>query len=444
MGSTRFSFAPFHIGVSTFMIRPRPNDAAARFPRLAGTALVSGLLCCLALQSQAQPGPGSDDTNVTDKPAPFSRTAAEVMASIDLGWNLGNALDAPGDETAWGNPPITPELFEAVAHAGFDLVRIPVTWSPHTGPGPAFEIDAGRMDRVEQVVDEALDAGLYAVINLHHDGADGFSEVEWLTLNDAQGRTTEANNAAVLTRFQAVWRQIAARFAEHGERLFFESMNEIHDGYGPPDPRHLAFVNRLNQAFVDLVRDSGGHNNRRYLVVPGYNTNIDHTLAAFELPDDPATPDTAGAAGSRLILSVHYYDPYRFALAAQTHTWGRASPGSEDWGQEPHVIAQFDKLKARFIDRGLPVLMGEYGATYQQGYEDYRRYYMEFVTKAAVDRDIVPVYWDNGGHHSGAENFALFNRSSAKPTHPDLIAAIVRAATAPYTLDDIAPPKAKP
>jgi endoglucanase len=168
------------------------------------------------------------------------------------------------------------------------------------------------------------------------------------------------------------------------------------------------------------------------LIVPGYNTNIDQTIEGFKLPVDP-TPN-------RLILSVHYYDPYLFALEGKTHTWGRASPGRDNWGQEDFVAAQFDKLKSTFIDRGVPVFLGEYGATHQAGSDDYRRYYVEYVTKAAVDRGILPVFWDNGATGSGGEKFGLIDRRSHGVLYPDLMEGMRRAATSSYELADIAAP----
>lgn len=382
---------------------------------------------------------GANDSSaapIVEGPREFAHASSkELFAKLRIGWNLGNSLDAPEGETAWNNPRVTPELLRAVARAGFDLVRIPVTWSKHMGPAPSYTVEPSWLARVEEVVGYARSAGLYAVINVHHDGADGAQGVEWITLNDANGETTEANNAVVRARFVALWSQIAKHFAGFGEELLFESMNEIHDGYGTPDPRHFEIINRLNQEFVNVVRASGGNNAKRHLVVPGYNTNIDHTLKGFVLPKDP-TPN-------RLILSVHYYDPYLFALQAKTHTWGSASPGRDDWGQEDFVVSQFDKLKAAYIDQGIPVLLGEYGATHQRDYVDYRRYYMEYVTKAAVDRGILPVYWDNGGRDSGGENFGLIDRHTGKAIHPQILEAMLRAAKSSYTLADIAPPVPK-
>ena len=158
----------------------------------------------------------------------------------------------------------------------------------------------------------------------------------------------------------------------------------------------------------------------------------DHTLAGFKLPTD--------SVANRLILSVHFYDPYLFALMAQTHTWGGASPGRDDWGQEDFVVKQFDRLKAGFIDKGVPVLLGEYGATHQADFEDYQRYYVEYVTKAAIDRGILPVYWDNGGQGSGAEKFAILDRNTGDALLPEIVNAIRRAATSKYSLDQIALP----
>lgn len=381
----------------------------------------------------ATPGHATAPGAAEDKPRPFQHTSAELLKKVRLGWNLGNSLDVPDGETAWGNPRVAPELMSTVAKAGFGLVRIPVTWTPHMGPAPDFVIEPAFLARVEEVVGYARSAGLYAVINLHHDGADNFKQVEWLTLNDAEGKTTPENNAAVKARFVTVWTQIAKHFAHHGEELLFESMNEIHDGYGPPDPRHLEFVNELNQAFVTLVRKSGGNNDQRHLIVPGYNTNIDHTVAGFKAPTDP-TPN-------RLSLSVHYYDPYLYALQAKTNTWGKASPGRDDWGQEDFVVTQFDKLKSTFIDKGLPVFMGEYGATHQEDFADYRRYYMEYVTKAAIDRGILPVYWDNGGRGSGGEKFGLIDREKQGVLHSTILEAMQRAATHSYKLEEVALPK---
>jgi len=376
------------------------------------------------------PGGGGDPQGTGGAADPGSfPNAPDMVKSFKLGWNLGNSLDAPESETAWGNPTITPALLQAVKNAGFGAVRIPVTWSLHMGPGPDFKIEPAFLARVAEVVGYAKAAGLPSIINLHHDGADGLDGVEWLTLNDAQGNVTEQNNTAVRERFIKVWTQIADYFKDHDASLLFESMNEIHDGYDAPDPRYYDIITDLNQVFVDLVRSSGGNNDKRCLVVPGYNTNIDYTLAGFEKPADPSS--------DRLILSVHFYDPWPYAGEGSTHTWGSASPGSDNWGQESHVVSQYDKLKAAYVDKDLPMIVGEYGAVHQEGYENYRRYYMEYVTKVIIDRGMVPFYWDNGGKNSGADGFALFDRKDATVVQPTILAAMLKAATEDYSLDQV-------
>jgi endoglucanase len=403
---------------------------------LLGASLVLLTSACLAPPlPKATAGSGGQGSSASAQHGPreFTHTSAELLAELRLGCNLGNSLDVPDGEVAWGNPRVTPELLNAMATAGFGLVRIPITWTPHTGPAPDYVIEPLWFQRVDQVLGYARSAGLYAIINLHHDGADGYKGVGWLRLKDAEGNTTEQNNAEVQARFVAVWTQIAKHFSGAGEELLFESMNEVHDGYGTPDPRHFSFINELNQEFVSLVRQSGGNNAKRHLIIPGYNTNIEHTISGFKVPTDPTA--------NRLILSVHYYDPYLFALQAKVHTWGKGSPGADNWGQEDDVLKQFDKLKSTFSDHGLPVLIGEYGATYQPGFEDYRRYYMEYVTKAAVDRGMLPVYWDNGGHKGGGESFGLIDRHSNTVFEPKLLEAMLRAAKSSYSLTDIAPPK---
>jgi len=359
-------------------------------------------------------------------------SAADLVASLTLGWNLGNSLDAPDGETGWGNPTVTPALLSAVAAAGFDAVRIPVTWSMHTGASPGYVIDSAFMTRVEEVVGYANAAGLVAIINVHHDGAEGLEGVEWLKLEDASGNVTEENNTAVRERFLAVWTQIATHFKDHGPDLLFESMNEIHVGYDAPDPAYYDVITDLNQEFVDLVRSTGGNNLERCLVVPGYNTNIDYTVAGFEVPTDPTA--------DRLILSVHFYDPWSYAGEGSTHTWGVASPNTDSWGQEDFVVTQYDKLVASFISQGLPMIVGEYGAVQQDGYEDYRRYYMEYVTKVMVDRGLLPFYWDNGGANSGADGFGLISRTDGSSMRPDILEAMMRAATSDYELGDVALP----
>jgi endoglucanase len=365
-------------------------------------------------------------------------TAKSAVASMQLGWNLGNSLDsvsgnADADaELAWHNPRVTGDLFKVVAAAGFGVVRIPVSWIGRFGPAPDYTISPTFIDRVEEVVTYALDQGLYVIINLHHDGASGMAG-RWINLVDSSGLVTAANNEQVKTQFTKIWAQIAERFKRYGDHLIFESMNEVAGPASKPVQAYYDQVNALNQAFVDTIRSGDGNNLGRCLVVPGYNTNINDTVAGFKVPNDVG-PDM-------LILSDHYYDPWSFAGAGTTHAWGTGHPGIDTWGQEDWVASQVAKLKTSYIDHGLPVIWGEYGAVTQTGYETYRRYYMEYVTKVAHDAGIVPIVWDNNNWAgSGDDAFGFINRASNTVQYPAMVDAMVRAATSAYGLADVAKP----
>jgi endoglucanase len=374
--------------------------------------------------------PGTGGTSTGGK----AGTAAELVATWTLGWNLGNSLDADGcgaagSETCWSNPLVTQSLLTYVASLGFKVVRIPVTWSEHLGGSPSYTIDSTWMSRVDTVVNYALSAGLDVIINLHHDGADGVANIQWINIVDSSGNVTTANTTAVTTKFTAVWTQIANHFKSFDNRLVFESMNEIHHGYGSVAQSWYEVVNGLNQAFVDTVRGTGGNNTTRFLVVPGYNTDIDATVAGFVAPKDPTA--------NHLILSYHYYTPYEFAINGDTHCWGAAYSCSNNYGQESYVTAQLDKMKTNYISKGIPVIMGEYNATATlstSGAEKYRRYWVEYVTKAAHDRGIAPILWDAGQE--------LVNRTTNPPSirYQDILDCLVRAATSSYTLAQVAAP----
>lgn len=344
-------------------------------------------------------------------------TATELVADMGLGWNLGNTLDSLPTETSWGNPKATNELIKAVKDAGFKTVRIPITWIDHTGDAPDYEIDKDWMDRVEEVVGYVLDNDMYAIINIHHDGGHGISGM-WLT-------PTESDYEEGIARFTKIWEQISDRFKGYSDYLIFESMNEIHDNYRPPSQENNDVIAKFNQKFVDIVRSSGGNNAKRHLLVPGYNTNIEQTIAGFIMPNDEIA--------DRIIVSVHFYDPWTFTAQGDNYTleWGKSGQDVDSWGQEDWIDTIFGKLKDAYIDKGIPVIIGEYGAVVraQEEHEKFRRYYMEYVTKAAYDKGIMMVYWDNGYNGTNGEAFGLFNRTTNEQLHSDIIKAMVRASS---------------
>jgi endoglucanase len=332
---------------------------------------------------------------------------------LNIGWNLGNSLDAHrggvSGEAVWGNPRITRKIFDGVKKAGYKIVRIPITWMGHIGEAPDYHIDPDFLKRIAEVVGYAHEAGLKVIINLHHDGAteSGGKDLGWLSINKA--RQSEEGMREVTATFERVWVQIAKYFKNYGDYLFFESMNEIHDGnwgWGKEQDQRPQYeiVNQWNQVFVNAVRGTGGNNAGRFLVIPGYCTVPRHTTADYyKLPRDSA------AGVNKFIVTVHYYDPYEFCIAATRHEWGSAA-------DKRKADQDFQAIADRFITGGqIPVIIGESGAVWQEGCEAVRLEYLEYVYRKARELDLVPLYWDNGAFESGGENFGLFNRNTGEP-----------------------------
>ncbi len=330
------------------------------------------------------------------------------------GWNLGNSLEAIGGETAWGNPKVSQRLIDSVKAAGFKSVRIPVAWSRFTDQ-TNYTIDPLWLDRVEEVVNYVLSSGLYAMINEHWDNG-------WLIpTNDQQ--------AVVNQRLAVMWQQIAVRFRDYDDHLIFAGTNEVHVDYNAPTAEYYTVQNGYNQTFVNAVRSTGGRNTYRYLAVQGYNTNIDYTNRYFVMPAD--------AQQARLLVEVHYYDPYNFTInSSSTITqWGKNATDparTETWANEAWADAQFQKMKVKFIDKGFGVLLGEYGAqarlnlgsaTRNKEHAAYRLYWMQYITRSLERHGLVPMYWDNGP--TGNNSMGLFNRATGVSAYPDLIRAIV-------------------
>jgi endoglucanase len=343
-----------------------------------------------------------------------SLTSLQLSREMSPGWNVGNSLEAIGGETNWGNPMVTQELMNAVKAAGFKTVRIPASWAQYADADD--NISPTWMARVTEVAGYARNAGLYAIINIHWDGG-------WI-------QPTQAQQTYVNNRLRKFWTQIANNFRSHDDYLLFAGTNEVMvDGdYGTPTVEYYTVQNGFNQAFVNAVRATGGYNASRHLVVQGFNTNIDHTVNFFTVPSDSAT--------KKLMVEMHYYDPYNFTLNESSDTiwqWGNiatSAGNTETWANETWADTQMGRMKTRFIDGlGMGVLMGEFGALLRSNVDSaqtYRTYWNQYITRAAYTRGIVPVYWDNGitGNHA----MGLFNRSTGAQVHGGVISAIVNAA----------------
>lgn len=330
-------------------------------------------------------------------------TAAAVAAEMTVGWNLGNSLEVPDGETAWGNPATTKRLVDSVSRAGFNVLRIPSAWNSYADQ-ESLEIDADWLARVKEVVDYGIANDMYIILNSHWDGG-------WL-----EEQPVYTMQAAVNEKQLAYWTQIANYFKDYGERLLFAGTNEVRANYGTPTVENIEVQESYNQTFVTAVRATGGNNASRSLIVQTYNTNIGHGLAYFTLPEDPAE--------DRLFVEVHYYDPYNFTLdqdpASACTVWGQPWADGDvcTWGQEAYTDDLFGQVNAEWVAEGVPVILGEFGVGRRSSltgseltdHLESREYYLEYVVASAVENGMVPIYWDNG--YYGDNGFALFNRTS--------------------------------
>ena len=345
------------------------------------------------------------------------KTATQLAGMMGKAWNLGNALDSTSDgtvgETLWNNKfPVSKEMFDAVKVAGFDTVRIPVSYMDKIveNADGTYTIDSAYMARVKQVVDAAISANLFVIVNIHNDGGNGVEDM-WLDITKTGDEFT-----AVQNKFAGVWSSIANTFADYDQKLIFEGFNELNNGtQNEPSASDLSNVNELNRAFVTAVRNSDGKNSDRVLVVAGYNTNIDYTVmtGGFAKPND--------TANDRLMLSVHYYDPYDFALEETDDVidWGVISDRMYMQNQLKKIsdFANTDNIK-------MPVIIGEYGAVDKDNTIE-RATYLENLNTYAAQYNIVTAYWDNGV--TGNYGFGLFNRdtNAVTTTGNTLIEAIM-------------------
>ncbi|MGN0651350.1 MAG: glycoside hydrolase family 5 protein [Oscillospiraceae bacterium] len=341
-----------------------------------------------------------------------TRSTMEFVRDMGVGINLGNTFDCTGDwitagtggtpsdvEKAWGSPIITREMIQGYADAGFGVMRLPVSWN--TLMDSDGNIDPAFIDRIDEVVGWILDSGMYCILNSHHDG---WSE-----------KSPEDYDKAMRV-YENVWTQICKRFNKYGEKLMFESMNEVgFDGlwnqYAGTKGKKEAYeiFNAINQKFVDVVRGSGGNNERRHLLIASYWTSVERACdPMFVMPNDPS---------NRMAVSVHYYGPSTLTLLTQDAEWGKART---DWGSEAdyeELNMWFDMLTEHFISKDIPVIVGEFGCFGSNKTRETREQWMMDVANAAYSRQICPVLWDTPGGE--------YMRSMCVFKNPEFIASLV-------------------
>ena len=388
---------------------------------------------------------GSDNFSTPSSPEAMSgKTALKFFTDNDIkaGWNLGNTLDAvtfsgntavKAEETAWGNPLASQQLFNGVVQSGFDIVRIPCTWLGHIGPAPDYKVSEARLKRVAVIVGYAKTAGAKAVvINIHHDGnnTSGDNSI-WGFVDLPAAVNNSAKKSEIQNQIGKVWTQIAEYFKNYGDYLIFETLNEVHNGnwgYNAPEKEQDILFD-WNQAALSAIRATGGNNAERFVAVPGLGgTEPGVVIAAHSrgklLPNDGAN------GNNKLIVSVHYYDPGQYTVAAANdpswpliHTWGSSS-------EKEHLSHEAGLVKTNFIDKGIAVYFGEWGAptnvrsSMSAEIKNTHIDYIKSVAGAARANGVVPIYWDDGG------DFKMLERSNGKPKTglwADVLSAMITA-----------------
>lgn len=376
-----------------------------------------------------------------------NKTAADTVYNMGFGWNLGNTLDATYDapshhavdgyygekfensglatETCWGMPKTTKDMIHQLAVSGIRTIRIPISWHGHITDSN-YKIDPAWMARVKEIVDWSIDEGLYVIINIHHDNV-GAGKVT----KKANGYTTTYNDKDLSKKYLTrVWEQICKTFNnDYDEHLIFETMNEPRI-VGHSDewwcPRNWSascptccetfdVINEYNQAILDTIRKSGGNNaTKRVVMIPAYVANPYAAIKGmnnglFKLPKD--------SVKNKLALSVHMYTPYNFAMNARA---GSSAKFTESLKNE--LQYHFNDLNSTFVSQGIPVVIGEMGATNKGNLEE-REIWMDHFVKNARKHGMAIILWDNGSPNNSdpQERFGFFNRKTLGWYFPSLI-----------------------
>ncbi|MBR6029358.1 MAG: glycoside hydrolase family 5 protein [Clostridia bacterium] len=356
--------------------------------------------------------------------------ALRFTRSMGVGWNLGNTLEAYaykgyngdelGIEAIWCGTMTTEGVFDALKAAGMNTVRIPVSWHDHVDEN--LVISEAWLERVAEVASWGYERGMHVIINIHHDFSDAKSDTTWIY-------PTEARYADSERYVRAIWQQVAERFRDWDDRLILESMNEprlvgtSHEWmYVSGDPEceeAMECINRLNQVFVDTVRATGGYNATRYLMVPAYDASPECAVnPSFRLPED--------SEDNRIIVSVHAYTPYDFALNIK----GTASFRLTGIAQTQDIVVFMNRLYDKYVSKGVPVVIGEFGAlrkkTGQVDNVQARVDFTAFYAATAAARNLPCLLWDNHAFNGSGENFGVLNRRNYTWKYPQIIEAMVR------------------
>ncbi|HEY0892676.1 MAG TPA: glycoside hydrolase family 5 protein [Cellvibrio sp.] len=379
--------------------KPQPSSTASSSMAAISSSAVA-VPSSIAASSSSVPATGGIYPSYNLNPLPadtqgMESTATQIASKIKIGFNIGNTLEAMGgkSETYWGNPKITKEFVAFVKQSGFSAVRLPVSWDQYANQTTA-EIDPNWLNRVKEVVQYCVDNNLYVIVNIHWDGG-------WLE-NNVEPAKQEQNNA----KQKAFWEQIATQLRDFDERVLFASANEPN----VETAAQMAVLHSYHQTFIDTVRATGGKNAQRVLIVQGPSTDIEKTNTLMTaLPTD--------SVANRLMAEIHFYSPWNYTGMTKDESWGNQffywgkgfhsttdTAHNPTWGEEDYVDLQFKTMKTKFVDKGIPVIMGEFGTGVRkhltgadlQLHLDGRAYYLNYVTKQARANGMVPFLWDIG------------------------------------------------
>lgn len=384
------------------------------------------IILSLAMLAVAMYSHALDDPRI----ATMDLSARQLAYYMAPGWNLGNTFEAGSTdnndtnnaglnaETSWQNTKTTQAVIDLVKANGFKSIRIPCAWvMGHISDAATTKIDAAWMARVKEVVDYAINADLYVIINDHWDGGwieDSFSDVSAATVSEKSAKLA------------ALWKQIAETFKDYDERLLFAGLNEPAHSENIAASAYINALKTYEQTFINTVRATGGNNAKRVLIVQGPSTNITYTYDTYgDMPSDEAE--------NRLMMEIHSYDPWTFCGLEKDESWGKmqyywgkghtlAGAGSRNaTDNEDGLKTLYEKMK-KFTDKGIPVVMGEYGANHrnlknikgqnQKKHEEAVAYWYEKATQYAMECGMIPFAWDTNVF--GYPNMTLFDRSGQK------------------------------
>ncbi len=358
--------------------------------------------------------------------------ALVFVENMKIGWNLGNTFDAVDYgglsdelqyESCWSGAVTTKEMIDTLKEAGFQTIRIPVSWHNHLVPGsesPVFVADTNNtiskawLDRVQEVVDYAIEDDMYVILNIHHDNSKEYLYPSSEYLEQSKTYVTD------------IWRQVAERFKDYDGHLILEAMNEprlvgtSHEWWLEADNQDcidaVECINALNLAFVDVVRSSGGNNAGRYLMVPGYAASLDGAVhPKFSLPEDIAENQ------NKILVSVHAYTPYAFALQAPEESGSTDTFNIEETTSTADIDYLMNTLYDTYIQNGTGVVIGEFGARDKGGNTQARADFCAYYVEAARAKGITCCVWDNNSFTGSGENFGFFERSTLQFPYPEIL-----------------------